>query len=185
MSARFGSVSRQGNLRAYGNQCVLCFPKQIYANETLSSEKFWGSATVTVELVNVNDNNPKFEKLLYNFTFNEEVQAGAPIAQITVRFRASSVLIRMFGFFGSAGLIFSAHFPRVNSILHSIHHQCIRFYFFIFYEQYKFCISFVLLRISSLMIKPLDLQFHMETLLVHVEKPVFTYEETPRFHDEA
>ena len=40
---------------------------------------------VTVELVNVNDNNPAFDKLLYTFTLQEEVQAGDVIGQITVR----------------------------------------------------------------------------------------------------
>ncbi|XP_068705618.1 cadherin-23-like isoform X2 [Montipora foliosa] len=45
---------------------------KVFANETDTAEVLSGVATVTVELINVNDNEPVFEKNLYNFTIDED-----------------------------------------------------------------------------------------------------------------
>ena len=44
----------------------------MFANETDTAEVLSGVAMVTVELVNVNDNAPKFEKRFYNFSIDED-----------------------------------------------------------------------------------------------------------------
>ena len=44
----------------------------MFANETDTAEVLSGVAMVTVELVNVNDNAPMFEKRFYNFTIDED-----------------------------------------------------------------------------------------------------------------
>ena len=54
------------------------------ATETLSTEKLSGSSSVWIEVLNVNDNNPKFNASLYNYTFDEEVPKGFVIARVTV-----------------------------------------------------------------------------------------------------
>ena len=54
------------------------------ATETLSTKKLSGSSLVWIEVLNVNDNNPKFNASLYNYTFDEEVTKGFVIARVTV-----------------------------------------------------------------------------------------------------
>ena len=44
----------------------------MFANETDTAEVLSGVAMVTVQLVNVNDNAPMFEKRFYNFTIDED-----------------------------------------------------------------------------------------------------------------
>lgn len=44
----------------------------MFANETDTAEALSGVAMVTVQLVNVNDNAPKFEKRFYNFSIDED-----------------------------------------------------------------------------------------------------------------
>lgn len=59
---------------------------QIVVTETGTAEKFSDNATVLLTLINVNDNEPKFQQSSYNYTFAEEIPAGSFIAKITVRF---------------------------------------------------------------------------------------------------
>ncbi|XP_074606157.1 cadherin-23-like isoform X2 [Acropora palmata] len=48
------------------------FSFKVFANETDTAEVLSGVTMVTVELVNVNDNAPKFEKRFYNFSIDED-----------------------------------------------------------------------------------------------------------------
>ena len=45
-----------------------------------------GVAFVTVELINVNDNEPMFNQTSYNFTFDEEIPVDFVIGTVTVSF---------------------------------------------------------------------------------------------------
>ena len=58
--------------------------QQVNATETLSTERLSGSSSVWVDVLNVNDNNPKFNASLYNYTFDEEVPKVFFIARVTV-----------------------------------------------------------------------------------------------------
>jgi len=60
------------------------FVFQIVVTETGTAEKFSDNATVLLTLINVNDNEPKFQQSSYNYTFNEEILTKTFIARITV-----------------------------------------------------------------------------------------------------
>ena len=57
---------------------------QIEVTETGTAEKYSDNATVYVQLINANDNTPKFLHSSYNYTFDEEIFPGNSIAVITV-----------------------------------------------------------------------------------------------------
>ena len=46
----------------------------------------WGVAYVSVELINVNDNEPAFNQTSYNFTYDEEIPVNFAIRTVTVGF---------------------------------------------------------------------------------------------------
>ena len=46
----------------------------------------WGVAYITVELINVNDNEPVFSQTSYNFTYDEEIPVNFAIGAVTVGF---------------------------------------------------------------------------------------------------
>lgn len=65
----------------------LCiFFLQIFANETETSEALSGFALIEVELININDNEPTFNRSSYNFTYDEEIPVGFVIGTVTVCF---------------------------------------------------------------------------------------------------
>ncbi|XP_048590535.1 protocadherin Fat 4 isoform X2 [Nematostella vectensis] len=59
------------------------FTFDVVATETDTSEKFSANASVTLTLINVNDNKPMFAKSSYNYTMDEEITPGTHIADIT------------------------------------------------------------------------------------------------------
>ena len=63
---------------------VYFFFQQVFANETDTAEVLSGVASITVELVNVNDNEPMFAQSSYNFTFDEEIPVDFVIGNVTV-----------------------------------------------------------------------------------------------------
>lgn len=46
----------------------------------------WGVAYVSVELINVNDNEPAFNQTSYNLTYDEEIPVNFAIGTVTVGF---------------------------------------------------------------------------------------------------
>ena len=46
----------------------------------------WGVAYVSVELINVNDNEPAFNQTSYIFTYDEEIPVNFSIGTVTVGF---------------------------------------------------------------------------------------------------
>ena len=56
----------------------------MFANETDTAEVLSGVAMVTVELVNVNDNAPMFEKSFYNFTIDEDTPIDFVVGTVKV-----------------------------------------------------------------------------------------------------
>lgn len=65
---------------------VMYFFFQIFANETETSEALSGFALIEVELININDNEPTFNRSSYNFTYDEEIPVGFVIGTVTVCF---------------------------------------------------------------------------------------------------
>ena len=61
----------------------LCF--KVFANESESEERLSGFAIVEVDLININDNEPKFNQSSYNFTYDEEIHEGFVIGTVMVR----------------------------------------------------------------------------------------------------
>ncbi|EDO30366.1 predicted protein, partial [Nematostella vectensis] len=59
------------------------FTFDVVATETDTSEKFSANASVTLTLININDNKPMFAKSSYNYTMDEEITPGTHIADIT------------------------------------------------------------------------------------------------------
>ena len=57
----------------------------MFANESETSEKLSGFAIVEVDLININDNEPKFNQSSYNFTYDEEIPVGFVIGTVMVR----------------------------------------------------------------------------------------------------
>ena len=71
------------------NEFVILFSK-VFANESETIEKLSGFAIVEVDLININDNEPKFNQSSYNFTYDEEIPVGFVIG--TVKVSISEVL---------------------------------------------------------------------------------------------
>ncbi|XP_015749275.1 PREDICTED: protocadherin Fat 4-like, partial [Acropora digitifera] len=69
------------------------FSFKVFANETDTAEVLSGVAMVTVELVNVNDNAPKFEKRFYNFSIDED----SPIDFVVGTVKATDADLGVFG----------------------------------------------------------------------------------------
>ena len=86
------ATSFQGELVVFSLQSSTCFNFlffhyyffEVFANETETAEVLSGVAFITVELVNVNDNEPEFSQSSYNFTFDEEVPVDFVIETVTV-----------------------------------------------------------------------------------------------------
>jgi hypothetical protein len=57
---------------------------QVIATETDSIEKYSVNKTVIVNITNINDNDPMFNKSQYNFTVNEGDSVGTVLGQIMV-----------------------------------------------------------------------------------------------------
>ena len=56
----------------------------LFANETQTTEALSGFAVIEVEVININDNEPTFNKSSYNFTYDEEISVGFVIGTVTV-----------------------------------------------------------------------------------------------------
>lgn len=57
----------------------------MFATESETAEKYSGNASVTVELQNVNDNQPKFVSTAYTFTVMENVTESDVLGYVKVR----------------------------------------------------------------------------------------------------
>lgn len=58
------------------------FSFKVFANESESEERLSGFAIVEVDLININDNEPKFNQSSYNFTYDEEIHEGFVIGTV-------------------------------------------------------------------------------------------------------
>lgn len=76
------------------NFICLCF--KVFANESESEERLSGFAIVEVDLININDNEPKFNQSSYNFTYDEEIHEGFVIGIVVVRIGYSFLFCFMF-----------------------------------------------------------------------------------------
>ena len=76
------------------NFICLCF--KVFANESESEERLSGFAIVEVDLININDNEPKFNQSSYNFTYDEEIHEGFVIGTVMVRICYSFLFCFMF-----------------------------------------------------------------------------------------
>lgn len=71
-------------LLAFFSYSRYVFFLQIFANETETTEALSGFALIEVGLININDNEPIFNKSSYNFTYDEEIPVGFVIGTVTV-----------------------------------------------------------------------------------------------------
>ena len=98
VAAGFDSISRFSRLcegfKPMINFICLCF--KVFANESESEERLSGFAIVEVDLININDNEPKFNQSSYNFTYDEEIHEGFVIGTVMVRICYSFLFCFMF-----------------------------------------------------------------------------------------
>ena len=63
----------------------LCyFSSQVVAKETGTKEKYEGRTNVTVNVINVNDNTPSFERLVYIFAVYENISTEEVAGRVKV-----------------------------------------------------------------------------------------------------
>ena len=59
---------------------------QVIAKEMETEEHYEGKANVTVNVINVNDNAPVFERIVYIFTVMESISTETVVGRVKVRF---------------------------------------------------------------------------------------------------
>lgn len=75
------------------------FSGKVIAEERETKLHLSSTATVTVEVTDVNDNAPEFENSIYTATVNESALPGTVVADITAVDKDSNV-------YGSSGIIY-------------------------------------------------------------------------------